>query len=133
MSILRIPFSGPPKNDSGKNVLILFFFGSSCAINQIGPDIARLHLNGGVVGEIKVDFLNGNEGVGGDLSTVLLSGGDSSTDGSVQGYAHYVRVLPQPTVTNHYVKVSHIILNFIFSKLLSNEEFVSFSLCLFGP
>ena len=39
---------------------------------------------------------------------MTLSGGDGSADGnSVQGYAHYVRVLRQPTVTNHYVKVDH--------------------------
>lgn len=72
---------------------------------EIGPDIARLHLNGGVVGERRVDSSYGNEDFGGDSSTILLSGGDGSSDGnSVQGYAHYVRVLPQPTVTNHYVK-----------------------------
>lgn len=75
----------------------------SC-INQIGPDILRLHLNGGVVGERKTDYSNDNGGFGLDLSTIILSGGDGSTD-IVQGYAHYVRVLPQPTVTNHYVKV----------------------------
>lgn len=72
---------------------------------QIGPEILRLHLNGGVLGERKADYLHGS---GVDLSTILLSGGDGSTDNGVQGYAHYVRVLPQPTVTNHYVKVGRI-------------------------
>lgn len=72
---------------------------------EIGSEILRLHLNGGVVGERKTDYLNGS---GVALSSILLSGGDSSTDNSVQGYAHYVRVLPQPTVTNHYVKVGRI-------------------------
>lgn len=105
------PLSPPLEGEVSKREDAIVVADQPCAMEkwvhigcEIGPDIARLHLNGGVVGEIKVDFLNGNEGVGGDLSTVLLSGGDSSTDGSVQGYAHYVRVLPQPTVTNHYVK-----------------------------
>jgi len=85
-----------------------FFLGESLIVDrfvQIGPDILRLHLNGGVVGERITDYLNGN---GVDLSSILLSGGDGSTENSVQGYAHYVRVLPQPTVTNHYVKVCRI-------------------------
>lgn len=98
------PFCGIPENDPGKISYFLFLWTVSC-INQIGPDILRLHLNGVVVGERKTDYSNGNEGFGVDLNTILLSGGDGSTDNSVQGYAHYVRVLPQPTVTNHYVKV----------------------------
>lgn len=83
--------------------IIIRIVGSYCGFVracQIGPDILRLHLNGGVVGEKKTD-VNGCFGV--NFSTIVLSGGDS--DNSVQGYAHYVRVLPQPTVTNHYVKV----------------------------
>jgi hypothetical protein len=63
-------------------------------------------LNGGVVAEWKASSTSSiKEGRAADLGPVVLSGGDGSTDGdSVQGYAHYVRVLPQPTVTNHYVK-----------------------------
>lgn len=76
-------------------------------VDQIGPDVARLHVNGGVVGERKVDCFK-SKGDGGDPVALLLAGGEGSLDGNcVQGYAHHVRVLPQPTVTNHYVKVGH--------------------------
>jgi len=73
---------------------------------EISPGVARIHLNGGVVAEWKASSTSSiKEGRAADLGPVVLSGGDGSTDGdSVQGYAHYVRVLPQPTVTNHYVK-----------------------------
>ncbi len=76
--------------------------------------MARIHLNGGVVAEWKASSTSSiKEGRAADLGPVVLSGGDGSTDGdSVQGYAHYVRVLPQPTVTNHYVKVDNLLLLF---------------------
>eukprot|EP00897_Mesotaenium_endlicherianum_P004748 jgi/Mesen1/4300/ME000022S03588 len=65
---------------------------------EVGPDVARLHIDGTVVGQRQVSFPAHLGGVGGDSGPVLLSGGDgSATGGSVHGYAHYVRLLPRPT------------------------------------
>jgi hypothetical protein len=88
-----------------------------CVVKQISPGVARIHLNGGVVAEWKASSISSiKEGRAADLGPVVLSGGDGSTDGdSVQGYAHYVRVLPQPTVTNHYVKVDNLLCYFTVS------------------
>lgn len=88
--------------------------GEPCVVKQISPGVARIHLNGGVVAEWKASSTSSiKEGRAADLGPVVLSGGDGSTDGdSVQGYAHYVRVLPQPTVTNHYVKVDNLLCYF---------------------
>lgn len=87
-------------------------------LDQIGVDVARLHVNGGVVGERRVEYLTKNGG-GGDRGPVTLFGGDGDMNGaSVQGYAHYVRLLPQPTVTNHYVKVcTHTVEIYLFSSI----------------
>lgn len=65
--------------------------------------MARLHMDGVVVGEKTISYPVQDDVQG---LSLYLSGGDSTTHPNhVQAYAHYVRLLPQPTVTNHYVKV----------------------------
>ncbi|XP_024528758.1 SH2 domain-containing protein A [Selaginella moellendorffii] len=68
---------------------------------EIGHNIARLHIDGVVTGEKAISFPSCDETV----EPVKLSGGDGQNRGGfVQAYAHHVCVLPQPSVTNHYVK-----------------------------
>ncbi|KAJ7555329.1 hypothetical protein O6H91_05G032600 [Diphasiastrum complanatum] len=72
---------------------------------EVGANIARLHMDGVVVGERSIVFSSQNKCPEANYGPVLLSGGDgSSSGGNVQAYGHYVCVLPQPSVTNHYVK-----------------------------
>jgi hypothetical protein len=75
--------------------------------SQVGPNLARLHIDTVVVGQKEMTFPAEGGGVGGDAGPVLLSGGDGSpSGGSVQAYAHFVRLLRQPEITQHYVKVN---------------------------
>eukprot|EP01018_Ginkgo_biloba_P005387 Gb_27439 [translate_table: standard] len=72
-------------------------------LKEVGTNIIRLHIDGVVVGEKSVAYAS-QKGVTEDTIRPLnLLGIDSSSNG-VQGYAHYVRLLAQPAVTNHYVK-----------------------------
>ena len=73
-------------------------------MEQVGANVVRLHIDGVVVGEKSVAYALHNS-VTEEISKPLdLIGTDENSNG-VQGYAHYVRVLTQPAVTNHYVKV----------------------------
>ncbi|KAH9298411.1 hypothetical protein KI387_030093, partial [Taxus chinensis] len=70
---------------------------------EVITNVIRLHIDGVVVGEKIVAYAS-QDGVIEEKSKPLnLVGADSNGNG-VQGYAHYVRVLAQPAVTNHYVK-----------------------------
>lgn len=70
---------------------------------EVGANVVRLHIDGVVVGEKSIAYALQNS-VTGEISKPLdLIGTNDNTSG-VQGYAHYVRVLTQPAVTNHYVK-----------------------------
>jgi hypothetical protein len=77
---------------------------------QVGPNLARLHIDTVVVGQKEMTFPVEGGGVSGDAGPVLLSGGDGSpSGGSVQAYAHFVRLLRQPEITQHYVKVNRLL------------------------
>lgn len=70
---------------------------------EIGNDVIRIHMDGVVLGEKPLHGLAENNHKW--RSTITLMGcNHCSSAENVQGYAHYVRVLPQPAVTNHYVK-----------------------------
>ncbi|BBN08473.1 protein MpSTAT [Marchantia polymorpha subsp. ruderalis] len=72
---------------------------------EIGSDIARLHIDGVIVGEKRLPLPAFGESETGEKEEVLLRGGSGLSAGSpVQAFAYLVRMLPQPTVTNHYVK-----------------------------
>ncbi|KAI5078231.1 hypothetical protein GOP47_0005902 [Adiantum capillus-veneris] len=68
---------------------------------EFGKDVIRLHMDGLVVAETSISRLEPCS----TYQTILVMGGDGHKNADcLQGYAHYVQVLPQPTVTNHYVK-----------------------------
>ncbi|KAG6555974.1 hypothetical protein Mapa_001914 [Marchantia paleacea] len=72
---------------------------------EIGSDIARLHIDGVIVGEKRIPLPAFGESETGEEEEVFLCGGSGLSAGSpVQAFAYLVRMLPQPTVTNHYVK-----------------------------
>lgn len=70
---------------------------------EMNTDVIRIHIDGLVVGE---KFLHGfGQDTNKRRSTTTLVGSSVGSSGDdVHGYAHYVQVLPQPAVTNHYVK-----------------------------
>lgn len=70
---------------------------------EVSTNVIRLHIDGVVVGEKRVVYASQNGVIEETLKPLHLVGADSNCNG-VQGYAHYVRILSQPAVTNHYVK-----------------------------
>ncbi|XP_057830645.2 SH2 domain-containing protein A isoform X2 [Cryptomeria japonica] len=70
---------------------------------EVSTNVIRLHIDGVVVGEKRVAYASQNGVIEENLKPLNLVGTDSNCNG-VQGYAHYVRILIQPAVTNHYVK-----------------------------
>ena len=73
-------------------------------MEQVSTNVIHLHIDGVVVGEKRVVYASQNGVIEETLKPLHLVGADSNCN-DVQGYAHYVRILSQPTVTNHYVKV----------------------------
>ncbi|CAM6110682.1 unnamed protein product [Calypogeia fissa] len=72
---------------------------------EIGSAVSRLHMVGAVVGERHVSSpLEVIEGIAKEREEVFLFGGQNGHAASTSGFVYYVRLLPQPTVTNHYVK-----------------------------
>lgn len=55
------------------------------------------------------------EGIAKEREEIFLFGGQSghAASTSVHGFVYYVRLLPQPTVTNHYVKVDECMPNML--------------------
>lgn len=68
---------------------------------EVGNDVIRLHMDGVVVAE---KLINGLVESNYQTTIILMGGNGCNSSDYLQGYAHHVRVLPQPTVTNHYVK-----------------------------
>lgn len=81
-----------------------FFCFNFWYLEQVSTNVIRLHIDGVVVGEKRVAYASQNGVIEENLKPLNLVGTDSNCNG-VQGYAHYVRILTQPAVTNHYVKV----------------------------
>ncbi|MCO5569515.1 hypothetical protein L7F22_023228 [Adiantum nelumboides] len=68
---------------------------------EFAKDVIRLHMDGLVVSETSISEPEPSA----TNQTIILMGGDGHKIADcLQGYVHYVQVLPQPTVTNHYVK-----------------------------
>ena len=71
---------------------------------QVSTNVIHLHIDGVVVGEKRVVYASQNGVIEETLKPLQLVGADSKYNG-VQGYVHYVRILSQPAIKNHYVKV----------------------------
>ena len=64
--------------------------------------VIRLHIDGVMAAE---KYITGPVVSTCQGTLIFMGGNGGKTSDNPQGYLHYVRVLPQPTVSNHYVKV----------------------------
>eukprot|EP00249_Psilotum_nudum_P011600 c23265_g1_i1 orf=395-2704(+) len=69
---------------------------------EMGVAVTRIHIDGVIVGEKTSLPFSQNKQASRPIS--LVGAENCNGADNVQAYAHYVRVLPQPAVTNHYVK-----------------------------
>ncbi|ERN01016.1 uncharacterized protein LOC18429091 isoform X2 [Amborella trichopoda] len=70
---------------------------------EVSRDAIRLHIDGVMVGEKFLSCSMENNIDQNKLSGITLSGINGG-DNKLQGYAHYVKVIAAPSVTNHFVK-----------------------------